>query len=150
MMHSKRARLYLGRARPVTGLAFLVLCTMLVVTFVAMVDDQASALWSPLSPLESPLSPTPDTSPVEESLTPTAIPPEAAQAEPAPTELAPTEEAQAEVVQAEAAQAEAAQAAPASTGTKQSPAWRSLFGIGLIALGLALVIGGLFWLVRRA
>jgi hypothetical protein len=124
MMHRNRVRTYLGRARPVTGLAFLVLCTILVVALVATVDGQAAALWSPLSPLASPLSATPDASRVEESLSPTAQP-------------------------TRAAQTEAAQAAPASAEAKRSPAWRSPLGIGLIALGLALVIGGVFWLVRR-
>jgi hypothetical protein len=134
MMHRNRFRTYLGRARPVTGLAFLVLCTILVLAFVAMVDDRAAALWSPLSPLESPVSPTPDTSRAKESLTPTVGPPEATQAKP---------------TRAEPAQAEATQAAPTPSEVKQSPAWRSPLGIGMVVLGLALVIGGVFWLVRR-
>ena len=124
MMYRNRVRTFLGRARPVTGLAFLVLCTILVVALVAMVDGQAAALWSPLSPLASPLSATPEASRGEESLSPTAQP-------------------------TRTAQTEAAQAAPASTEAKRSPAWRSPLGIGLIVLGLALVIGGVFWLVGR-
>ena len=139
MMHRDRLRARLGRARPVTGLALLVLCTLVIVAFVAMVDGRASALWSPLSPLESPLSPLPTPSRAEEHVTPTALPPEPTQTKPAQVEAAQTEEPK----------SEAAQAAAMSTDVRQSPAWRSLIGIGLVVLGLALVIGGVFWLVRR-
>ena len=139
MMHRKRFRMHLGGARPVTGLAFLVLFTMLVLALVAKVDDRVSAWWSPLSPLESPVTPTLNTSPAEESLTPTARPPEATQAKVTQTE--PT--------LADPVQTEATGAAPGLSEAKQGPAWRSLLGIGLVALGLGLVIGGVFWLARR-
>jgi hypothetical protein len=134
MVHRNRVRTYLGRARPGAGLAFLVACTLAILAFVAMEDGQALALRSPLSPLDSPVSPAPKPSRAKDSLTPTVRTSEPTPAKPA---------------QPKETQAEAAQAVPVPTEVKQGPAWLSFFGVGLISLGLALVIGGVFWLVRR-
>jgi len=104
------------------------------VVFVSVVDDQALALWSPLSPLASPVRPTPDQSGAEKPLTPATR---------------PAEPTRAKSVEADEAQAEVTHAAPVSVEVKQDPARRPLLGGGLIVLGLVLVIGGVFWLVRR-
>ena len=111
----------LGNARSALCLAFLALSAMLLVGVLTVPGEQVLAFSSPSSPLEAPASPVRDSA--KDASTPVA------------TGVAAT-------------QARSFVPIPESTSAAPSPGWSLPLGIGLIVLGLALVVGGLFYLLR--
>jgi hypothetical protein len=100
----------------VSGLAFLVLCTLLATSLVAAQDGGVLAFLSPSSPLGS-------TRATLAVVSPSRMP--------SPLSIRVERTMQ---------------------GTEEDPtgpAWRFPLGIGVIVLGLGLVIGGLFYLLRQ-
>ena len=110
-----------GNARSAVGLAFLALTAVILAGVFSVPGDQVLAFSSPSSPIETPASPV--RGPTKDTSTPVA------------TGVAVT-------------QARSYVPIPAATSAAPSPDWSLPLGIGLIVLGLALVVGGLFYLLR--
>jgi hypothetical protein len=110
-----------GNARSAVGLAFLALLAVLLAGALTLPGKQVLAFSSPGSPLAAPASP------IRGSAKGPGTPTSTGVAETRVQSFVPI---------------------PASMSAKPSPGWPLPLGIGLVVLGLALIIGGLLYLLR--